>query len=387
MKISLVMIVKNEERSLEECLRRAIPLVDEIVIADTGSTDRTKAIAQAMGARIYDYGWTDDFSAARNFALDHSTGEWNLVLDGDEYLRPCTRTLFEQAVMRNVQRFGDRWMGAVTRFDVYPDGEEESMSVTSIPRLLPAGVRYTGIIHEQPDTDAACYRLPLEADHDGYLRGDKGERNLPYLQEAVKRWPDDLYYKFQLAATLRNLKHYRESLEWFRDFYGGFCVNRKQGGMGRTEGLRPGLHGNGPGAEGAYLTEGLLLYLYTLLDVGDKQCLEEAGEVIGREEPAFGHRSDFCFVCGLFYMKLVLSDVERYVPLLPKIEASYLKCLKIGECPGQDGVVGTGSFKAAYNLGLWYEVSGQREKAEYYYGQSDKAGYGPAAKRLKFLRK
>lgn len=370
MKISLVMIVKNEERSLEDCLKKAAPLVDEIVIADTGSTDRSKAIAGSLGAEVYDYGWTDDFSAARNFALSHSKGEWNLILDGDEYLRPCSRASLEEAIAGNEKRFGKKWIGALTRYDVYPDGEENSISITSLPRLLPAGVGYRGMIHEQPDTAFSCCRIPLEADHDGYLRGNKGERNLPYLLEAVKRCPHDLYYKFQLAATLRNLKRLKESLLWFRAFYEGRLEQRRRGKE-----------------EGEYLTEGVLLYLYTLMDVGDAPCLEEAGSVILKEEAVLSDRADFNFVCGLFYMKLVLSDVERHIRFLPRIEASYLNCLRIGERPGRDGVVGTGSFKAAYNLGLWYEVSGQRDKAEIYYAQAVKEGYRPAAKRLKFLRK
>lgn len=372
MKISLVMIVKNEERSLEHCLREAALLVDEIIIADTGSTDGTRAIAEKMGARVYDYGWTDDFSDARNFALDQSTGEWNLIMDADEYLRPCSRKTLEQAIAKNVCRFGNRWMGAIVRYDVYQDGTETSMSITSLPRLLPSGVRYTGIIHEQPDTELPCYRIPLEADHDGYLRENKGERNLPYLKEAVKRCPEDAYFKFQLAATLRNLKRYQESLCWFRAFYSGLPgYENEERGSQRTEGL--------------YVTEGKLLYLYTLLDVGSTPCLEEAGAVIDREEPVLGNRADFCFVCGLFYMKLVLSDVGRYVHLLPEIENSYLKCLAIGEQPGQEGAIGAGSYKAAYNLGLWYEVSGQKEKAGLYYKKAAAWGYGPAAHQLKKL--
>ena len=87
MKINLVMIVKNEERSLKKCLETAAGLVDKMIVIDTGSSDRTKSIAENMGAKVFDFVWTDDFSAARNFALDQSDGDWNLVLDGDEYLR------------------------------------------------------------------------------------------------------------------------------------------------------------------------------------------------------------------------------------------------------------------------------------------------------------
>ncbi|MBE7726788.1 MAG: glycosyltransferase family 2 protein [Enterocloster citroniae] len=371
MKISLVMIVKNEERTLEKCLRSAASLVDEMIVADTGSADGTKAVAERMGAKVYDYGWMNDFSDARNFALSHSSGDWNLILDADEILRPCQRDELEQAMDRYVKHHGARWMGAITRYDVYPDGEGTSVSVTSIPRLLPAGMRYTGIIHEQPDTEYPCYKLSLEADHDGYLMGDKGERNLSYLEEAVKRCPEDLYYKFQLAATLRNMKRYGDSLYWFRDFYAGYTGELKEG---RTH-------------IGAYLPEGVLLYLYTLLDAGSGACLEEAYAVVKNESHILGERADFWFVCGLFYMKLVLSDVATYVHLLPEIEASYLKALRIGEQKNQDRVIGTGSFKAAYNLGTWYEVSGEKDKAAYYYMWAAKEGYGPAKKRLELMGK
>ena len=88
-------------------------------------------------------------------------------------------------------------------------------------------------------------------------------------------------------------------------------------------------------------------------------------------------------MCGLFYMKRVLSDVQRYIGLLPNIERCYLRCLKSGERPELGGVVGTGSFKAAYNLGAWYEVSGQNELAVKYYKQAAKEGYGLAMERLK----
>lgn len=74
--ISLCMIVKNEESVLARCLDSVRHLVDEIIIVDTGSTDRTKEIAQGYGARIIDFPWNDDFSAARNFAFSHATMDY-----------------------------------------------------------------------------------------------------------------------------------------------------------------------------------------------------------------------------------------------------------------------------------------------------------------------
>lgn len=354
MKINLVMIAKNEERSLERCLEAARPLVDEIILVDTGSTDRTMETARRMGAQVKEFAWVNDFSAARNYALEQSDADWNLVLDADEYVKEGSREELEQAINR---RKG-MWLGGITRYDSYPDEGGVSVASSVLPRLLPRGVRYCGMIHEQPDGHYPCYAVPLAADHDGYMVEDKGERNLAYLWQAVKEYPEDGYYQFQMASTLRNLKRLEESIPYFRRFY---RISRKRE---------------------AYRAGGVVLYLYTLLDLGTTDKLDEAAQVVKQEEKNLGNWSDFCFVCGLFYMKRVLSDVQRYIHLLPNIESCYKKCLKLGEHPELGGVVGTGSFKAAYNLGAWYEVSGQIELAVKYYEMAAKEGYGAAVERL-----
>ena len=99
--LSLCMIVKDEEDCLARCLLSAIPVVDEIVIVDTGSKDRTKEIAKAFGAKVYDFEWTDDFSEARNLSLSKATGEWILVLDADETISPLDYDRFTKIVKNN----------------------------------------------------------------------------------------------------------------------------------------------------------------------------------------------------------------------------------------------------------------------------------------------
>ena len=84
--ISLCMITKNEERYLEQCLNSVKEIVDEIIIVDTGSTDKTKEIAKKFKAKIIDFKWIDDFSAARNESLKHAAKDWILVLDADEVI-------------------------------------------------------------------------------------------------------------------------------------------------------------------------------------------------------------------------------------------------------------------------------------------------------------
>ena len=94
--ISLCMIVKNEEKILERCLDSVADLVDEIVIADTGSTDATKEIARRYTEKVYDFPWIDDFSAARNFVFSKATQEYIYSADADEVLSPENRERFRR---------------------------------------------------------------------------------------------------------------------------------------------------------------------------------------------------------------------------------------------------------------------------------------------------
>jgi glycosyltransferase involved in cell wall biosynthesis len=84
-------MVKNEQDNLASCLRSAADLVYEMIIVDTGSTDRTKDVAASLGARVFDFAWVDSFAAARNESLRHATGDWIFWLDGDEYLDEANR--------------------------------------------------------------------------------------------------------------------------------------------------------------------------------------------------------------------------------------------------------------------------------------------------------
>jgi tetratricopeptide (TPR) repeat protein len=96
--ISLCMIVKNEENNLAKCLISIKALVDEMIIIDTGSTDRTKAIAKNYGAKTYDFAWTGNFGEARNFSLLQASSDWILILDADEVISPSDHTFLKELV-------------------------------------------------------------------------------------------------------------------------------------------------------------------------------------------------------------------------------------------------------------------------------------------------
>ncbi|TAF02174.1 MAG: glycosyltransferase [Nostocales cyanobacterium] len=98
MKLSLCMIVKNEEAALPRCLGSVQNVVDEIVVLDTGSTDKTPDIAQQFGAKVHYFQWCNDFSVARNEALKYVTGDWVLVLDADEIITPEIAPQLREAI-------------------------------------------------------------------------------------------------------------------------------------------------------------------------------------------------------------------------------------------------------------------------------------------------
>ena len=98
MDLTLCTIVKNEEATLARTLDSVKGVVDEMVVVDTGSRDRTREIAREFGARVYDFEWCDDFAVARNECLKHAQGDWILVLDADEVLVPEIVPQIKQAI-------------------------------------------------------------------------------------------------------------------------------------------------------------------------------------------------------------------------------------------------------------------------------------------------
>lgn len=156
MRLSLVMIVKNEESTLRRCLESVFKYVDEIIIVDTGSTDNTKSIALEYQSRVFDYEWTNDFSAARNYALAQATCKWSLVMDADEYItNDCTN-----AIREFISR--PPGLGQIKRIDKFMGKDGISFEQSYISRLFPSNCRYSGRIHEQIQSEI-CLGLEWES--------------------------------------------------------------------------------------------------------------------------------------------------------------------------------------------------------------------------------
>lgn len=91
---------KNEEANIEHCLSHLKTVVDEQIVIDTGSTDRTVELAEIMGAKVFHFDWINDFSAARNFALDKAKGDWIIFLDCDEYFSEDSVPLIRKCIKK-----------------------------------------------------------------------------------------------------------------------------------------------------------------------------------------------------------------------------------------------------------------------------------------------
>ena len=201
------MIVRNEARNLGACLWSIRPLVDEVVIVDTGSTDGTKTIAQRFGAKVHDFTWCDDFSAARNFALDRSDGEWILYVDADERLTHGDRDgllplLADPAAVALMVRLS-------AHRDFTPFQELRLFRNLS-------SIRFEGVIHETiwpgvlTEIDHHKRHIVdsgLEFAHVGY-EGDqrpKHLRNLPLLEASVQTDPWKVFNWSHLASAYEEL--------------------------------------------------------------------------------------------------------------------------------------------------------------------------------------
>lgn len=338
MKLSLVMIVKNEEKVLSRCLNSIKDHVDEIVIVDTGSTDATVEIAQSFGASIFHFEWINDFSAARNYALERATGDWVLVLDADHYVSD-----FDVATIRNFMNRGTNSIGRVKIIDKFLDNGKESYAQSFSKKLFPSHIRYTGLIHEQVDSKLPTVVIPLTLQHDGYMEGPKTGRNLPLLETMILKNPDSAYYYFQAAREFRGMNDYKKCRYYLKQAFH------------RVKMTEP------------YACNVIVDYLYAIM--ADGTDLEEGINVISLGDQFFNDSSDFHFACGLYYLDLMLSSPQTYQSLLPQIENRYLRCLEIGDEDGYEGVLGTGSYAAMHNLAVFYETTGYKDLALHYFRQ------------------
>ncbi|SHI68324.1 glycosyltransferase family 2 protein [Desulfofundulus thermosubterraneus] len=204
--VSLCMIARNEEHWIASCIQSVQHLVREIVVVDTGSTDRTKEVAAQSGARVFTFHWCDDFAAARNYSLSKATGDWILVLDADEILAPVKLEEFARLLdAPGVE-------GYFVKIRSYL-GNGEGMAEDQVVRLFrnkPA-YRFAGAIHEQVagaiikhNAGGGLAFSDLLIYHFGYLDRhlqvkNKHQRNICVIKKALDDKPDDPFLLYSLG--------------------------------------------------------------------------------------------------------------------------------------------------------------------------------------------
>lgn len=144
--ISLCMIVKNESAVLARCLDSIADLMDEIIIVDTGSTDNTKEIAAQYTSRIYDFKWTSDFSAARNFSFSKATMEYIYTADADEILDDANRERFlrlKDALLPEIEIVQMKYVTQGTFDTVLNAKRNTGQSCSADCARLPGSIRFT----------------------------------------------------------------------------------------------------------------------------------------------------------------------------------------------------------------------------------------------------
>ncbi|MDQ6420808.1 glycosyltransferase [Paenibacillus sp. LHD-117] len=215
--ISLCMIVRDEEESLGRCLSSVREVVDEIVIVDTGSKDRTKEIAASFGAVVYDFEWIDHFAAARNYAFDRSTKAFILWLDADDVIEPDDRARLKALKEEN----GDDFPYDSVSMNYHLTFDQKGNPIFSLRRnrlvRRSRGFRWIGPVHEYLAVSGRTYHSDIAVTHrKERLHTDRNLRiYLKRLESGETFSPRDQYY---FANELRDNKRFEEAVDWYGRF-------------------------------------------------------------------------------------------------------------------------------------------------------------------------
>jgi len=217
--VSLCLIVRNEERNLADCLGPVRDMVDEVIVVDTGSSDRTCTLAETLGAKVVRSSWSDSFSAARNISIEHARGDWIFWMDADDRIDrenvAALRSLFDQ--------LDDRNRAFVMKCLCVTSTAGETATVVDHVRLFRnrPDVRWRYRVHEQilpalRGTGSEVVWSNVVIRHIGYtdpvLRKQKLERDLRLLRMEQGEQPNDPFTLFNLGAVLRELGQRNEAL-------------------------------------------------------------------------------------------------------------------------------------------------------------------------------
>jgi glycosyltransferase involved in cell wall biosynthesis len=240
--LSLCMITRNEECHLAKCLASVRKLVDEIIIVDTGSEDRTIDIAQAFGARVFEMQWKNDFAEARNYSLAQASGEWIMILDADEIIATQDterlRSIVEDKsagrvayaiTTRNYTSQANLvgWVNNDQEYDAESAGNGWYPSRKVRLFRNDPGIRFRYPIHElvEPSLKASAYRIvdcPVPVHHYGKLNGEKNDQKASgYYRLGKKKLAelgDNAVALREMAVQAAGLEKFSEAADFWQRY-------------------------------------------------------------------------------------------------------------------------------------------------------------------------
>lgn len=352
MKISALLIVKDEEEKIERCLKSLTDIVDEIIVVDTGSRDNTVSIAKKYTSNIYFYTWKNDFANARNYSIKQSSGDYNLIIDADEYITAFDRDGVYTFMQRN------NHLGIITVKNIIEQNNEAFIQPDYITRFIPKNIFFTGKIHEQVDSSLDRHMVPIEITHDGYYQrsDEKFLRNIALLENELKHMPNNVYVLYQLSNEYFGLEKFKQAKPYFEKCYSL---------------IKP---------SDSFYPQFITNYISFCKT---SKAFDLGLDIILENEEHLQNYPDFYFSSGEFYLEFVLDNIQENIDYVQVIETCYLACLEIGEIDHHASLTGVGSFLAQYNLGIYYELNQDIETAKKYFTLASSHNYKPAIERLK----
>lgn len=346
--ISICMIVKNEEKNIEKCLKKIVKYGYEIIVVDTGSKDRTKDIACKFTDNVYDFQWCDDFSGARNYAISKATNNFILTIDCDEFVESFDKDELEKIILENRNK-----VGRVNIINYIDSNGNENLYRERVSRIFDKNLyKYEGTIHEQlvaaGNEKIEVYSVPINIKHYGYTfeevsRKDKIKRNIKILKKELAIKGLNPYILYQLGKTYYMNKEYKESVECF-DRTLDFDLD----------------------TDLEYVQDLIESYGYALINL---QQYNEAMKLLNIYDE-FSRSSDFIFLTALIYMNN--GFIEEAINEFEKAASM-----------NNEKMLGVNSYLSYYNIGVIKECLGEKEEARKYY---EKCGeYVPAINRLKLI--
>lgn len=330
--ISLVMIVRNEEIHLPKCLDSIQGEVDEMIIVDTGSTDQTREVALNYTDKVYSFPWNDDFSAARNFALQKASGQWILSLDADEFL-----TLKPGELRSLVLANPSTEAYLLPLYNPISENTEEYNLFHVLRVFRNNGVYiFSGQIHEQVviQNEHVVDIVSSPVIYHQYLpqkeRRRKRERNLKALRKSLNHDPHNPFL------------HYYTGVEWM-------MLNKPVKALPYLQTSYQTL----PDEMLIFKTAALRYLVIALNTLGEKQ---KALELILDGNARYPHYADLLYLGGILF-----QEMKEYTQAVKWLK----EALVSGSPPSlYSHLTGTESFLAHHQLGLCYEQLREFSKAQ-----------------------